>query len=1286
MATYTVYLSFLLGKGGSVSWAYPNDNDFSHTTGTSSNPLDVAPGDTVNFVEVADSTGGGTVTGPSGANLTIFGATTSFSYSAGDGIGTAASLTVGSGSDTTQQLVAAPSGGGTTDSFYIRRETPPVTGTIKFGTTTSGGTDSIITDEPDGGVQFTANINTTGTYYWDLERTNTSIGSSNRFSFSSPTSGSFSATANTDITPITTGGPSTNVGNNHWGYQGIGFTVDLFTGASRTGTLLDSINWTIYEDTSGISNINAGTGASLSNFVTECIKQPLENSTFGVVYKLTHLSTSQGVVTSQCSTVSTRLRNITNGTTAAVSSVAVGSYTATSQPTGNYSFTATSPSTTGNRETFQVQLFNGNEWINNGGLNFVLAFEPAANTQVANQTITLADRLGGYTVSITNSDTTANDSEVYSISTTDHGAGGNAAANTNVTGDRINNSLEASVQYARSTTSGTTSFGIPEADIPTSGSQTYYVYAYRRSAYSGEQVYYKRDSFTLTIQTNDPDIDVTETSAREILPGATSHTMTFSNGTSGDEYQLRHYDGGAQTGTIVNSTPATADGSGNFSISLASGDLPASNTANTKWYSLYARRPIANGGDNQYDYCSGSAIVNTLNITRRPLPPSITTSDNDAASDNVGIILNVTNSNSFTPNRIHLYQYKNAVLINSVNRTFTVSGNYDDDFTQPRDTGADTYYYRGFLQDTGVATASATPEDNMTGSSSLSTITQSDYQPGYIAPDVSVSASNITTNTINGNNQTINISGKNALDSVRILRTSPSSLDCGNTGTGATTGSVLLSGEGAELPSVGSVFSYRLEAERPAASGGDDAFDIVTSGTNNTFSIGRLNNFAFASPGTVSGGTTYYQNDQITGIVGSLTVSHSGDGDFAVSSSATVPSAASFSTASKSISNNEYVHVRSTAGIAEGNTETTTISINGQSANFVVTTPYNSTLYDIDVSFNDFTEIGEVFLTLFETNGDVPGTNPSWGDFQPGDQVRFNHVSGSDFTTFTLSSIDTNFWTYGSTSAAISRGSSLTLTIGSGSSPSSDTLSFGGEGTASFSRTTVSTPTYALSAGSSAVNEGTSNTITVTTTQVTNGTVLYWGAGPFTDFTENENTNNEDIGTVTINNNTGSFSVTPLADSATEGAETATVTLYTNSARTTSVANVSFTINDTSQGGTGGGTSGGTGSDAYGLAVYFGSPQQVVFGSNLRATNLLAVEENVSLSGASTLNGTDGGTQSFTGIADATDVNKTQVVLDVFTPNTLTILRSTANGGTITVRNEGTGTVNNLDILVFRLS
>lgn len=1281
MATYTVYIAFTGGKGSTVSFRYPTTTSTTGTGHTSGSPLQLYAGDNVKFVEVSGSLGGGTISG-----LGIFTNNTDFDYSGGDGIGEIADRTVATG--TTPSAVDTITGttavGSNTDNFYFQRIAPPTSGTIKFGTTTAGGTDSIITDEPDGGVQFTANITPTGTYYWDLERTNTSIGSSNRFGFSAPTSGSFSATANTDITPITTGGPSTNVSNIHWGYQGIGFTVDLFTGASRTGTLLDSIDWTIYEDQSGISDINAGTGSSASAFKTNTLTQPLENSTFGVIYKLTHLSTSQGVVTSQCSAVSTRLRNLTNGTTAATGSVAVGSYTATTQPTGFYSFTATSPSTTGTEETFQVQLFNGNEWINNGGINFYLNFEPAANTQVADQTITLADRSGGYTVSITNSDTTANDSEVYSITTTDYGAGGTAATNTNVTGDRVNNSLEASVQYARSTTSGTTSFGIPEADIPSSGSQTYYVYAYRRSAYSGEQVYYKRDSFTITIQTNDPDIDVTETSSREIVYNATSHTMTFSNGTSGDEYQLRHYDGGAQNGTIVNSTPATADGSGNFSISLASGDLPTSGTANTKWYSLYARRPIANGGDNLYDYCSGSAIVNTLNLTRRPDRPTITTSDNDAASDTVGIILNVTNPNSFTPNRIHLYQYKNAVLINSVNRTFSGNGNYQNDFTQPRDTGADTYYYRGFLQNTGVASGTETPEDQMTGSSALSAITQSDYQPGYIAPDISVSASNITSNTINGNNQTINISDKNALDSVRILRTSPSNLGCGNTGTGATTGSVLLSGEGTELPSVGSVFSYQLQAERPAANGGDDVFVNVTSGTNNTFSIGRLNNFAFASPGTVVGGNTYYQNDQITGIVGSLTVSHSGDGDFAVSSSATIPSAGSFSTASKSISNNQYVHVRSTAGIAEGNTETTTISINGQSANFVVTTPYNSTLYDLDVSFLDFTEIGEVFLIVTETNNDVPGSTPTWGDFQQGDQVRFNHVSGSDFTTFTLSSIDTNFWTTSNTTLIINRGSSGTLTVASGSSPSSDSLNFGGVGNRTFTRTTVSTPTYALSAANSAVNEGTSNTITVTTTQVTNGTVLYWGAGPFTDFTENENTNNEDIGTVTINNNTGSFSVTPLADSATEGAETATVALYTDSARTTSVATVSFTINDTSQGSSGGGTSGGTGTDNYGLEVYFGG--QVVFGSNLRATNLLAVEENVTLAGASSYGGTDGGTQTFTGIADATDVNKIQVVLDIFNEINLNVIRSTANGGTITVRNEGTGTASNLDIYVFRIS
>jgi hypothetical protein len=100
--------------------------------------------------------------------------------------------------------------------------------------------------------------------------------------------------------------------------------------------------------------------------------------------------------------------------------------------------------------------------------------------------------------------------------------------------------------------------------------------------------------------------------------------------------------------------------------------------------------------------------------------------------------------------------------------------------------------------------------------------------------------------------------------------------------------------------------------------------------------------------------------------------------------------------------------------------------------------------------------------------------------------------------------------------------------------------------------------TYSVSSASSNVNEGNSLTFNVTTTNVFDGTVLYWTVTNSGDFSPAS-------GTVVINNNTGSFSVTPTADQTTEGSETFTASIRTGSTSGTIVAtSSSVTINDTS--------------------------------------------------------------------------------------------------------------------------
>ena len=102
-------------------------------------------------------------------------------------------------------------------------------------------------------------------------------------------------------------------------------------------------------------------------------------------------------------------------------------------------------------------------------------------------------------------------------------------------------------------------------------------------------------------------------------------------------------------------------------------------------------------------------------------------------------------------------------------------------------------------------------------------------------------------------------------------------------------------------------------------------------------------------------------------------------------------------------------------------------------------------------------------------------------------------------------------------------------------------------------------PVYTMTSAANNINEGSDLSLTVTTQHVADGD-LYW------EVTENPGDFSVTTGTVAISSSSGSFTVTPTADNTTEGAETFTVKLYSDSARTDEVASVSnLTINDTSQ-------------------------------------------------------------------------------------------------------------------------
>ncbi len=107
-------------------------------------------------------------------------------------------------------------------------------------------------------------------------------------------------------------------------------------------------------------------------------------------------------------------------------------------------------------------------------------------------------------------------------------------------------------------------------------------------------------------------------------------------------------------------------------------------------------------------------------------------------------------------------------------------------------------------------------------------------------------------------------------------------------------------------------------------------------------------------------------------------------------------------------------------------------------------------------------------------------------------------------------------------------------------------------------------PTYTYSVSASSVDEGGNWTTTVTTTNVDDNTTLYWSLSG-TNVTSADFSSGALTGSGTISNNTFNFSHTVAEDTLTEGTETVTIKLFTDSGRNTQVGNeVTVTLNDTS--------------------------------------------------------------------------------------------------------------------------
>ena len=217
-----------------------------------------------------------------------------------------------------------------------------------------------------------------------------------------------------------------------------------------------------------------------------------------------------------------------------------------------------------------------------------------------------------------------------------------------------------------------------------------------------------------------------------------------------------------------------------------------------------------------------------------------------------------------------------------------------------------------------------------------------------------------------------------------------------------------------------------------------------------------------------------------------------------------------------------------------------------------------------------------------------------------------------------------------------------------------------------FGTVTAGTTSYSLSAPST-IQEGTTGTVNISATNHTPGTV-YWAATPAADFSP-------DTGSAYVpTNGSSSFNLSPVSDNSTEGNETGTIRLYSNSARTVQIASTTTTITDQSS--SGGGSTGGSstpGNTTQGIEVFSQSGTKI-FGTDLRTQNL-QYEVQLTLAGNAT--------SSTYAMADANDPAKCVITTLGYNtlPNTYTINLS-STGWSIT---NNTGSQRTVTVLAFRI-
>ena len=394
-----------------------------------------------------------------------------------------------------------------------------------------------------------------------------------------------------------------------------------------------------------------------------------------------------------------------------------------------------------------------------------------------------------------------------------------------------------------------------------------------------------------------------------IAHNATAASTVVTYGTYGEAYSVRVNNGSTNLGATIANSVGTA------TISFTS-SLPTA--GNTTTYEIFVRRPTSTGGDGSAYH----ATDDTFTVTRSAAPD--TTPNAFSFTD----VTNVALSSVQTSNTITVAGLNTSTSVSISGGTYSKNGG-------------------GYTSANTTAVNGNTFAVRHTASGSFSTAASCTLNIGGVTDAYSSTtlAADSTPNAFAFTDKTGNVgTEQNSSALITGINTSSTVSRSYGTATFAVSASASTPAAGSFDASAKTVngytkyvhvkqnasTSYSTTLSSSFAVGGVSDIWYVTS---NAFAADTVpDQFSFTDV-TTALSTVSYSYAQITAISTGITVSRSsGAATFAVSSSTSVPSSGSFNTSNKTITNNQYIHVKQTSSSSSSTTLSSVFAAGGVSA------------------------------------------------------------------------------------------------------------------------------------------------------------------------------------------------------------------------------------------------------------------------------------------------------------------------------------------------------------------